>query len=181
MANKKSSDAFNGSLAKLSTGVFSGIKANHTSQSFKESVGMNFGLPSSSSAALYPNLNATGFNWSGLTKQATSGNGLASMLTGSSGLSSFGGIGSLISGISSLFGGGQKVLPPLQLFQMPDAVNQTVHVNNSQTGAASSPSIHVHVQALDSQSFVTKSNDIAKAVKSAMLNSHSLNDVVSEL
>jgi hypothetical protein len=41
--------------------------------------------------------------------------------------------------------------------------------------------VHVHVKAMDSQSFMDRSNEIANAVKSAMLNSHSLNDVVSEV
>jgi hypothetical protein len=180
MASKKTSDSFKGSLAKLSTGAFSGAKRYGISQGFKQSAGMNFGLPSSPQA-LHPNLSSTGFDWSGLGKQLSSGNGISSLLGGGSGLASFGGIGSLISGISSLFGGGQKTLPALQLFQLPDAVNQTVHLNSASGSASTSPSIHVHVQALDSQSFVTKSNDIAKAVKSAMLNSHSLNDVVAEL
>lgn len=179
MANRNNSDSFKGNLAKLTTGAFSGTKRNGTSQGFKQSAGINFGLPSSPKA-LYPNLNS-GFDWSGLAKQATSGGGITSLLSGGAGLASFGGIGSLISGISSLFGGGPKTLPALQLFQMPDAVNQTVHVGSSNASAAGSPSIHVHVNALDSQSFMAKSNDIANAVKSAMLNSHSLNDVVAEL
>jgi hypothetical protein len=34
---------------------------------------------------------------------------------------------------------------------------------------------------MDSQSLVDRSNEIANAVKIAMLNSHSLNDVISEV
>jgi hypothetical protein len=41
--------------------------------------------------------------------------------------------------------------------------------------------VHVHVSALDTQSFMDRSNDIAKAVKSALLQSNSLNDVISEI
>jgi hypothetical protein len=41
--------------------------------------------------------------------------------------------------------------------------------------------ITVQVQALDSQSFMDHSDDIARAVREAILNSHSLNDAVSEL
>jgi hypothetical protein len=176
MATRKNSDTFTGGLAKLTTGAFSGTKRTSIS-GFKPSAGLTFGRPSSSQA-LYPTSSSSGFDWANLGKQLSSGNGLAGML--SNGLASFGGIGSLVSGISHLFGGGQKTLPALQLFQLPDAVNQTVHINNT-NGGASSPSINVHVQALDSQSFITRSNDIAKAVKSAMLNSHSLNDVVAEI
>ena len=43
------------------------------------------------------------------------------------------------------------------------------------------PQITVQVQALDSRSFLDHSDDIARAVRQAMLNMHSLNDVVGEL
>ena len=43
------------------------------------------------------------------------------------------------------------------------------------------PQIQVNVQAMDAQSFVDHSNDIAQAVRSAMLNLNSLNDLVSDL
>ena len=41
--------------------------------------------------------------------------------------------------------------------------------------------ITVQVQAMDSQSFLDHSDDIAQAVRQAMLNMSSLNDVVSNL
>lgn len=47
--------------------------------------------------------------------------------------------------------------------------------------AATSPQITVQVQAMDSRSFLDHSDEIAQAVRAAMLNSHSLNDVVNEL
>jgi hypothetical protein len=47
--------------------------------------------------------------------------------------------------------------------------------------AAPSPTVTVQVMAMDSRSFLDHSDDIARAVKEAMLNSHSLNDVVTEL
>ena len=49
-------------------------------------------------------------------------------------------------------------------------------------GATSTaPQIQVIVQAMDAHSFLDRSNDIAQAVRSAMLNLSSLNDVVSDL
>lgn len=51
--------------------------------------------------------------------------------------------------------------------------------NAGQTGTGAS--ITVNVQAMDSQSFLDRREDIARAVREAMLQSHSLNDVVSEL
>ncbi len=41
--------------------------------------------------------------------------------------------------------------------------------------------VHIHVSAMDTQSFMDRSNDIAKAVRNAMLQSSSLNDVISEI
>lgn len=48
-------------------------------------------------------------------------------------------------------------------------------------GPSPGASITVNVQAMDSQSFLDRREDIARAVREAMLQSHSLNDVVSEL
>lgn len=50
-----------------------------------------------------------------------------------------------------------------------------------QARPSSGPQITVQVQALDSRSFLDHSEEIARAVREAMLNSHGLNDVVSEL
>jgi len=43
------------------------------------------------------------------------------------------------------------------------------------------PQITVNVQAMDSQSFLDHSSEIAQAVRDAMLNSNSINDVVNNL
>jgi hypothetical protein len=52
---------------------------------------------------------------------------------------------------------------------------------NSTTSGAAAPQITVNVQAMDSQSFLDHSNEIAQAVRAAMLNSNSINDVVNNL
>jgi hypothetical protein len=49
------------------------------------------------------------------------------------------------------------------------------------SGAAGTPQISVNVQAMDAQSFMSYSGEIAKAVRDAMLNLSSINDVVTEL
>ena len=49
------------------------------------------------------------------------------------------------------------------------------------TGTAGAPQIQVNVQTMDAQSFLDHSSDIAEAVRQAMLNLSSLNDVVSDL
>lgn len=54
---------------------------------------------------------------------------------------------------------------------------------SSVTGAQSAAGhqVHIHVSALDSQSFLDRSSHIAQAVKTAILQSNSLNDVIAEL
>jgi len=48
-------------------------------------------------------------------------------------------------------------------------------------GAEGVQNITVNINAMDSKSFMDRSGDIARAVREAMLNSHSLNDVVNDL
>ena len=49
------------------------------------------------------------------------------------------------------------------------------------SGGSAAAQITVNVQAMDARSFMDYSNEIAQAVRSAMLNSNSINDVVSDL
>jgi len=51
----------------------------------------------------------------------------------------------------------------------------------AQTAGSGAAQITIQVQAMDSRSFLDHRDEIAQAVREAMLNSHSLNDVVSEL
>jgi hypothetical protein len=51
----------------------------------------------------------------------------------------------------------------------------------SASSGAGATQITVNVQAMDSQSFLDHSNEIAQAVRAAMLNSNSINDVVNNL
>jgi hypothetical protein len=46
---------------------------------------------------------------------------------------------------------------------------------------ANAPQIHVNVQAMDARSFLDHSTEIAQAVRQAMLNLNSINDVVNDL
>lgn len=112
------------------------------------------------------------------------------------------GLSPLISGLTSLLsGGGDSSTPlPLTRFALPPSIQvaggvnegggQAFAVDNPQgglprvaptPGQASSPAqITVQVQAMDSQSFLDHSADIAMAVRQAMLESSVLNDVVRE-
>ena len=51
----------------------------------------------------------------------------------------------------------------------------------SVAAAGAAPQITVNVQAMDARSFLDRSGDIAAAVRDAMLNMNSINDVVNEL
>jgi hypothetical protein len=105
----------------------------------------------------------------------------------------------LIGGILSLFGGGSStaaaaptpfLLPPAiqsQAGVTAGAPGQAVPVSYSDTGqpraqsGSATPQVTIQVNAMDSQSFLDRSDDIAMAVKQAILNSSSLNDVIAGL
>jgi hypothetical protein len=148
--------------------------------------------------ALQDNTQAVGQNTS---SKASSGTSVGS--TVESAASSFlgGGLGSLsplIGGILSLFGGdgGQTLAVPLP-FMLPAPVQseagltglpgQVTPVSYTGTGqprgqsVGAAAQVTIQVNAMDSQSFLDHSDDIASAVKQAILNSNSLNDVISGL
>jgi hypothetical protein len=121
----------------------------------------------------------------------------ASFLGGSLGLFS-----PIVSGLLSLFGvGGSSSAPaPLPFYTPPPSVQMsdtlrtatpgTVSAGNTGVGggsgssannASAAPQVTVNVSAMDSQSFMDRSGDIANAVRQAMLNLHPINDVVASL
>ena len=119
------------------------------------------------------------------------------------------GLSSLISGVADLFGGGGSHVPtppapymqplPIQLdagfsgidggaafgtdFAQGGAPRaMTSAGTTSASPASASPTqITIQVQALDSKSFLDRSQDIAMAVRQAMLESTVLNDVIREV
>lgn len=136
--------------------------------------------------------------------RSTAGGSSSSGSMGSTLLEVFGaglGLSPLISGIASLFsGGGDSATPALTRFALPPSiqVNAGVSESGGPAFAADNPQgglpraapaggqtrsqahITVQVQAMDSQSFLDHSGDIARAVRQAMLESSVLNDVVRE-
>jgi hypothetical protein len=110
----------------------------------------------------------------------------------------------LIAGLLKVFGGGgSSTPPPLVKYAMPAAVDfqavesqgQVSGLDYNQMGAprgyaaagrsgtagGGTPQITFNVQAMDARSFMDRSGDIAAAVRDAMLNLNSINDVVSDL
>jgi len=149
-------------------------------------------------SALQDNTQALGQN---TTSKTSSGSSVGS--TVASAASSFlgGGLGSLsplIGGLLSLFGGGGQTLAVPAPFMLPSPVQsnegltasapgQPVPVSYGDTGqprsqsSSTSQQVTIQVNAMDSQSFLDHSDDIANAVKQAILNSSSLNDVITSL
>ncbi len=110
------------------------------------------------------------------------------------------GLSPLITGIMSLFGGGGSSESLPSTFLMPPSVHVNAGVSEAAptrpfavdyaasgqprgvpTGQGSGAQITVQVQAMDSQSFLDHSDDIAQAVRQAMLQSSVLNDVIREV
>ena len=110
----------------------------------------------------------------------------ASSLLGGGGL-----LSPLLSGLMSLFGGSSsQSTTALQPFSLPPpiAVQATISGTTGQAtsaqpsgSATSTTAVTVQVNAMDSQSFLDHQNDIAEAVRQAMLQSHPINDVISQL
>jgi hypothetical protein len=105
-------------------------------------------------------------------------------------------ISPLISGVLRLFGGGgsSSEPAPLMKYALPGSVDVSAGVSRMASGAfgvdygqggiprpVTMPQITVQVQAMDSRSFLDHSNDIALAVRQAMLESSVLSDVVREV
>jgi hypothetical protein len=112
------------------------------------------------------------------------------------------GLSPLITGLFGLFSGGEDAAPPpLTKYALPAAVQFRAAATeggirivdydqygspreyNSPrvSGNAAGPAITVNVQAMDARSFLDRSSDIAAAVRDAMLNLNSINDVMADL
>lgn len=149
-------------------------------------------------ASIVANTSALGANTSlkgsGASTAGSVGNTLLDVLGLGSGLSP------LISGLISLFeGGGSNQTTAVTPYIQPLPLNLSAGFSGSTAGgasgvdygekgtprqtsaAAAQQQITVQVQAMDSQSFLDRSNDIAAAVRKAMLETSALNDVIREI
>lgn len=109
------------------------------------------------------------------------------------------GIAPLITGLTGLFGGGgdSNSAPSFNRFIPPATIGADAGFSGAKGGGIfgadsasgnspravtqSAPQITVQVQAMDSQSFLDRSQDIANAVRQAMLETTVLNDVIREV
>lgn len=111
------------------------------------------------------------------------------------------GISPIVSGLLKLFGGGSSAPAevPLTKYAAPSSVRldaglvggdlaavdrgigDRVRVLGGGSPVPAATQVTVQVNAMDSRSFLDRSDEIAKAVRLAMLESHAINDVVAEL
>jgi hypothetical protein len=104
----------------------------------------------------------------------------------------------IISGLLNLFGGqSSSPQPAFTAFTMPAPIHldttlsgapqpaapsaQVTGSNSTGSPPVSAPQIQIQVNAMDSQSFLDHSDQIAQAVRQALLNSHPLADVIAEI
>lgn len=105
----------------------------------------------------------------------------------------------ILSGIMSLFSGGSNTpAAPMAPFMLPAPVQYQAGLTGSAAGGSAAPvsyaeggqpraqtpqapQVTVQVNAMDSQSFLDHSDEIANAVRTALLNSNALGDVISDL
>jgi hypothetical protein len=105
-----------------------------------------------------------------------------------------GGMSPLITGLVKLFTGGEKTEtpPPLVAYSRPAPVvvegemtdRERVVWRTADTAQArpsAATQVTVQVQAMDSRSFLEHRDEIARAVRQAVLSSHSLNDVLADV
>ena len=135
----------------------------------------------------------TSQNSGGKSAASVIGSTASSVLGGSLGL-----LSPIVSGLLGLFGSHSATPQPLPVYTPPppvaiDAVlrGNAQPASSSQAAAtpaapaqsqsAQAPQITVNVSAMDSQSFMDRSTDIANAVREAMLNNHPINGVISDL
>jgi hypothetical protein len=157
-------------------------------------------LISANTQAVQGNTSAHGGSSVGSGLVGSLGSAASGLLGGGLGL-----LSPLISGIESLFGGKSTPAPlPFYIPPPPVAISANLSSatpnvstnggsasNTNQQPAATSgiaapqpatpQQITVNVQAMDSQSIMDRSADIASAVREAMLNMHPINDVIASL
>ena len=75
----------------------------------------------------------------------------------------------------------EPALSGLESLSAPSGQASSPATTGSNSSSQSTPQVTVNVQAMDSQSFLDRSQDIAQAVRQAMLNMHSINDVINDL
>lgn len=155
------------------------------------------GATQENTAALSQNTQVQASGSSGGSVAGNAARAAASVFTSGFGLSP------VISGLLRLFGRGSEPAPQpvLPRFALPDPLATEAAITQdggsplqalrySQQGLpqtipaavpAPGPAVTVNINAIDSRSFLDHSDEIARAVRAAMLENHDLNGVISEI
>lgn len=188
--------------ARSASGVLGGVTQGSTGE-FTEQISSLVTQMGSLASVQQTLAGATQDNTQALTQNTTSKSG-----TGGSVGSAMGSVAStvlggsilspILGGLMDLFGVGDSSQPAVAAspFMLPAPVQyeggtsspgQVTPISYGQTGqprtqaATSAPQVNIQVSAMDSQSFLDHSDEIATAVRNALLNSHPLADVISDL
>ena len=189
-----------GGIGNIAGGAENGGQSDVTEQlsALTSQIGSLSSITQSQISALEDNTQAVSQN---TTSKASGGSSVASGVAGAASSFLGGGLGALsplLGGLLSLFGGGSQTLATPAPFLLPNPVQSQAGVSASEPGqvvpvsygatgqprgvsAGSSPQVTIQVNALDSQSFLDHSDDIAMAVKQAILNSSGLIDALNDL
>ena len=184
LPSRTSSPGVSSGTTKFSAGSERDVRAQ--SVNAKSLHPVQFGKPSHSSAS---SSSSSSSDLNKLLKSAT-GSGLASLTGGGGLLDGLLGLGTVGSLLGSLFGGSDATkLPPVTTFVLPQAQTEMISVRgaNSTEGPTSLQSTSAtyvtptqHAVAEPSSPGISQAY-IAQAVKLALLNSSSLNDVINEV
>jgi hypothetical protein len=152
-------------------------------QQLAASLGQSTTAQQTTISGLLENTKALTLNTSAVEAQkasalSTAGSVASSFLGGGLGISP------LLTGLFSLLGLGsqtQNITPQIR-YAAPPSVNLTGAIGGeAATGSSGGQQVNIQVSAMDSKSFLDHSEDIAQAVRRAILNSSSLNDVIADL
>ncbi len=165
-----------------------------------ETIGRNTAELAAVNAAVQNQLDSIADNTKALVDNTTthdsSGAGVGKVVSNVAGNILGGGLlGPIASGLMHLFGDSDTVEAPAPLvkFALPSSVNVGAGVsaagtsavdygqNDQPRAAASAPQVTVNVSTIDSRSFMDHSNEIASAVRRAILESNALNDVLGDM
>jgi hypothetical protein len=150
-----------------------------------ESIKQLQGAYESQAALIQANTAALGSNTDSKSAGSAAASAVSSVFGGGGLLGLLGPVGLVVEGISGLFGGSSAALPVPYVAPPPVSISGAVSGAPAEASPAASSSsattVNVTVTAMDSQSFMDHSHEIASAVRSTMLDNHPINNVISTL
>jgi hypothetical protein len=174
-------------VAQLQQGASNQSQSNALTLNTLATTGDTANLQTANSVTnLFGGSSSTSIQAEGASSEGSSGAALSYLAQIASALTNPTGAGSSVSSQLPIYTPPAAV--PVSGVPQPAAATQPQSASpaSGQSGAGSTqssaaPQITVNVSAMDSQSFMDRSDDIASAVRAAMLNMHPINNVVADL